>query len=368
MTDELERQVRAWVDDIDDPIPVDDVRLRQCRGGSRQQRGPIVLAAAAVLLLIAGVVAVLADSESSSKLETAADSADDASTTVPETSTAPTTGAPPEPTTSAPTATSSTTPERASRTGTVSEVVAPPDGEICEGLRSRTVWVSTGRPDEITATAGGWADYVETVTNEGTQTCTMVFIRCAGGGVLYADDGTRAPEPMRSCPADLHAPEDLPPGASRQETFTAELFTAPGDYELRVSQLDGRLATLPIRLEPQMPACDPGTLTLDQQPHESGASRNDTTFAQLFITATQTSCTVRITETRLTVRPDGDPDAAERTFIDGAARWYDISSGRIMADVTFGPIDLPPGGYDGVIAIQLESGETLRKRALLFVN
>lgn len=368
MTDELERQIRAWVDDINDPIPVDDVRLGQHGWGSTEQRGPIVLGTAAVLLLIAGVVAVLASSGSSSTLETVADSAEDTTSTVPDTSTAPTMQAPPEPTTSAPTTTSSTTPERATRTGTVSEVVDPPDGENCEGLRSRTVWVSTGTPDEITAAAGGWADYVETVTNEGAETCTMVFQRCPGVGVLYAEDGTRAPEPMRGCPAVLHAPEDLAPGASHQETFTAELFTVPGNYDLRVSQLDGRLATLPIRLEPQIEACDPGTLSLDQQPHEAGASRNDTTFAQLFVTASQASCTVRITETRLTLRPEGDPDGPERTFLDGAPRWYDTSAGRIMADVTFGPIDLPPGSYGGAITIQLGNGGTLRKPARLLVN
>lgn len=366
MTDELERQIRAWVDDIDDPIPVDDVRLGQHSSRSPQPRAPIVFAAAAVLLLIAGVVAVLASSGSSSNLETVADSAEDTNSTVPDTSSAPTTQTTPEPTTSAPTTTSSTTPERAPRTGTVSEIVDPPDGENCEGLRSRTVWVSTGT-DQTTAAAGGWADYVETVTNEGAETCTMVFQRCPGVGVLYAEDGTRAPEPMRGCPAVLHAPEDLVPGASHQETFTAELFTAPGDYELRVSQLDGRLATLPIRLEPQMEACDPGTLTLDQQPHEAGASRNDTTFAQLLVTGTQASCTVRITETRLTLRPEDDPDGPERTFLDGASRWYDISAGRIMADVFFGPIDLPPGSYGGVITIHLENGETLRKPAHLLV-
>ncbi|HUF32986.1 MAG TPA: hypothetical protein VMN58_07245 [Acidimicrobiales bacterium] len=376
MTDDLEPQIRAWSEDIDDPIPIDDVRLHQRRKtswASDARRGPVVLAAAAVLLLVAGLVAVLATTGSSSSLETVADSADDEASTAPETSTAPTSAATETPdettttTTTAATTTSSTTPAAPARVGTVSEIVDPPDGENCQGLRSQTVWATTGTPDEIAAAAGGRADYVETVTNEGTETCSMIFERCPGPGVLFTAEGEPAPRTGPACPMIRHAPVDLAPGESRQDVFTAELFTKPGAYELRVPQHDGRVASLPIRLEPQIPACDPGTLTVDQQPDEAGVSRNDTTSAYISIAAVQRSCTVRITDTRLTLRPEGDPAAAERTFIDGAQRWYTTDADRTVAYATFGPIDLPPGEYEGVIVLHLENGEALRKPARLIV-
>lgn len=373
MNNDLESQIRAWVEDVDDPIPVDDVRLGQYSWGSARRRGQIVLAAAAVFLVIAGGVAVLADSGNSSDLETVADSVDDETTTVPETSTAPTraaTDAGDESTTmtAAPTTTASTTPTTAVGAGPVSDVIDTPDGASCQSLRSRTVWATTGTAGELAAAAGARADYVETVTNEGTETCTMVFERCPAPGLLFTAEGEPAPGTIHTCAAIGHPPADLAPGESRQDVFAAELFTNPGDYELRVVQHDGRVSTLPIRLEPQVPACDPGTLALDQQPFSAFVSRNDTTFAQLFIDAAQQSCTIRIIDTRLTLRPEGEPDAAERTFIDGAQRWYTTGPDPTETQADFGPIDLPAAQYEGAITIQLENGETLRKPARLLVG
>lgn len=268
--------------------------------------------------------------------------------------------------------TSTTTPAAAAREGSVSQAANPPGGENCRGLRSRTAWASTGTPDEIGAAAGGSVAYVETVTNEGTETCTRIFERCPAPGELYTAKGERAPWTSWACTAEGRVPVDLAPGQAHQDEFTIELFTKPGDYELRVPQHDGRIATLPIRLEPLVPSCEPGTLTFNQQPFEVFVFANDTTFSQTSVDAGQQSCTIRIAVTRLTLRPEGDLAAPERTFVDETQRWYTNDPSPTYSptylEATYGPIDLPPGQYEGAVAIQLESGETLRRPARLLVG
>lgn len=254
------------------------------------------------------------------------------------------------------------------RAGTVSGVVDPPSGEGCEGLHSETVWANSGDPDEITAPAGASADYVETVTNDGPSTCSMVFARCGGSGGLFTGDGEPAPSESRACPGALHPPEDLEPGASRQESLTVELNTAPGSYELRAHQYDGRVATLPIRLADRIGACDPGALMFDQQPSEAYTERGGMVFEQLLFDTAEQSCTVRITETRMSLRASSESGASEHVFVDERRRWYATGDERIVGEAHFGQIDLPPAQYEGTITVHLDSGDTFTKPARLLVG
>lgn len=373
MNDDLPTQIRAWIEDVDRPIPLDEIQQQRRSSPLPNGRSTAVLAIAAVLLLVVGTVAALTRSDRPAALETIADPAEDpTTTTVAETTTtAPTTTAaevPPESTTTsaAPPTTPATIPPP--RLGTVSEVVDPPDGEGCEGLRSQTVWVSTGAPDEVAAPAGGGIDYAEVVTNEGTQTCTMVFERCPGPGVLFTTEGQPAPAAQQGCPAIGHAPTDLAPGQSLRDVFTADLHNAPGSYDLRALQHDGRVASLPIRLEPSIPACGPGAVSVEQQPLEVATGPGGTIHDTALLSSAQDSCTVRITAAHLSLHPQADPGAPERTFTDGAARWYATDAEWVAADATFGPIELPHGDYEGAVTLVLESGEELRRPARVLVR
>lgn len=374
MNDDLPTQIRNWIEDVDRPIPLDEVRGQSRPLPLSGRQSHAVLAVAAVLLLVVGTVAALARSDRASELETIADPAEGPTTTVPETpTTAPTTtvaDGTEESTTTTSAAPTPTPPTTAPppRLGTVSDVVDPPDGEGCEGLRSRTVWVSTDAPDEVAAPAGGRTDYAEVVTNEGTQTCTMVFERCPGPGMLFTTEGQPAPSAEEGCPAIGHAPTELPPGGSRRDVFTADLHNAPGGYDLRVLQHDGRVASLPIRLEPSIPACSPGAVSVERQPLEVATGPGGTISDSALLSSAQASCTVRITAAHLALRPGGDPGGPERTFTDGAARWYSTDAERVAASAAFGPIDLPDGDYEGTVTLVLESGEALRRPARVLVR
>lgn len=63
MKDDLEAQIRAWAEDVDQPIRIHDVRLRHQRQVPAMRPRSSLLAAAAVLVVIAGVIAVVADTE-----------------------------------------------------------------------------------------------------------------------------------------------------------------------------------------------------------------------------------------------------------------------------------------------------------------
>lgn len=374
MSEDLESQLRAWAQAVDDPIPVERVH-----SGDRvlpRRRPERVLAVAAVLLFLVGVLALLPGGDDSADVTAVADdTALDVPPTSPATSAPPATveaEKPPEPTsTTTPSTTSTTSPSTTStttRVGTVSGVEEPPDGEGCEGLRSETVWANSGDPDEITAPAGASAGYVETVTNDGPSTCSMVFARCGGSGGLFTADGEPAPSESRACPAIGHSPEELQPGASRQESLTVELHTAPGSYELRAHQYDGRVATLPIRLDDRIGACDPGALMLDQRPFEAYTERGGTVFDQLLFETAEQSCTVRITETRMSLRASSESGASEHVFVDERRRWYATGDERIVGEAHFGQIDLPPAQYEGAITVHLDSGDTFTKPARLLVG
>lgn len=123
MSDELEAQIRAWAEDNDRPIPIDDVRLHQHGQSLATRRAPMVLAAAALTLLIVGVVAVLAEPEGrSSDLETVADSGEeDGTSTLPPT----TSSAPPPETTSLPSRTTIPSASPPATVATTATTVAP---------------------------------------------------------------------------------------------------------------------------------------------------------------------------------------------------------------------------------------------------
>lgn len=376
MSENLESQLRAWTEAVDDPIPVEQIAVESGRHAAGQQRARWVVAAAAVVVLLAGAVAVLAASDDPSDVTAVADDTTrEAPTTSAATSAPPTTGEPesspaPTSTTSATTMSTTTAPTTSPppRAGTVSEVVDPPSGDGCDGLRSETVWATSGSPDEITAPAGGSAGYVETVTNEGATTCSMEFVRCPGLGELFTAEGDPAPRRSVGCPSIGYPPEELPPGASRRAAYAVALFTAPGSYELRARQHDGRIATLPIRLDDRIPACAPRTLALDQQPHESYVRRGETVFAQLRFDASQ-SCTIRITASRLSLRASDQNSAREHLFVDESQRWHATGEQAVVADAFFEPpIDLPPAQYEGTITVHLESGETFTKPARVLVG
>lgn len=381
MRENLESQLRGWVEAVDEPISVEQVISRPGQHQPPQRNWAVPAAAAAVVLvLVAGLVAVLAGGNDSSDVTTVADEMDRAASTTTAVTSAPSTTveAADPPTSTSPT-TSSTTPATTSstspptstttpRTGSVSAVVEPPSGEGCEGLRSETVWAISDSPDEITAPAGGSAEYVETVTNDGPTTCSMVFFRCPSPGTLFTSDGREARPRNEACPAVEFAPEDLEPGASRQALLTEQLYTDPGSYELRVRQYDGRVATLPIRLSDQIPACDPGTAALEQRPYNAGVRQNETAAAQLSIATAQQACTIRITKTELSLRARDTSSESVHVFVDESHRWYATGQQPILAEARFEPpINLPPGEYEGTITVHLESGETLSKPADLLV-
>lgn len=244
-------------------------------------------------------------------------------------------------------------------------------GEDCPGLRSETVWHHMIAPVDFVPEAGGTANYQETVTNTGNETCSIMFDTCPHPGELYTADGELVPGNMVACAGVGIEPEDLEPGESRTETWTVALHAPPGDYELRVPQRDGTLATLPITLQETAPACPAGTVELRDEPvYEQLVFRGDETRPQLmFGVDADGVCTLRIARATLTLRPADRPDATATGINDGQRRWQLVSrDAGAMVEPIFGPVDLPPAWYEGTVTVELDSGETLTHAARLLVR
>lgn len=254
----------------------------------------------------------------------------------------------------------------------VTPIPPPRSGAECPGLRSETVWASSGDSGVITAPAGGTATYEETTTNEGSETCSIVWAECPAPGALFTTAGAPLPADSVVCDAIAYPPEDLPPGDSRTETWTVPLTNPPGTYELRVPQRDGTTAVLPITVEEALDACPPGTGELMSVPEfNQYVDRGDTTFAQLQFAETTQRCTIRIVEVVMTLGAADQAGARTvgREFTSRIHRWYLTGpNAGALGEVVLGPIDLPAGQYDGALEVRLANGESFTKLARLLVG
>lgn len=235
----------------------------------------------------------------------------------------------------------------------------PRPGSDCVGLSSESAWTDTDAAAGLAAEAGGTADYAETVTNDGTETCSIVFDSCPPPGVLYTADGAQVPGNDIPCLAIGYPPEDLAAGESRTETWTAVLTAAPGDYVLYVPHRDGTVATLPVSLEAAVEACPPDTIELRPDPaYEQWAPTGGETRPQLHFGESDTECTLRVAQIVLELRPADEPDGPATQFVDEHRRWYTVTGAGVLVEPAFGPIDLPPTQYEGTITVELDNGET----------
>jgi hypothetical protein len=245
----------------------------------------------------------------------------------------------------------------------------PRPGSDCAGLRSESEWTDGAPQAGLAAHAGGTADYAETVTNDGTQTCSIVFNPCPPPGVLYTADGTRVSVNDTPCDAMGYPPEDLAPGESRTETWTADLTASPGDYILYVPQRDGAVAALPVSLEAAIEACPTGTIELRPDPaYEQWAPTGGETHPQLQFGGSEIGCTLRLARMVLELRPADEPDAPATQFIDENRRWFTLTRAGVLVEPAFGTIDLPPAQYEGTITVELDDGETFTHPGLLLIG
>lgn len=244
-------------------------------------------------------------------------------------------------------------------------------GADCLGLRSETVWHHMIAPVDFVPESGGSANYQETVTNTGDESCSIMFDTCPHPGELYTADGELVPGNIVACNAIGIDPEDLAPGESRAELWTVALNAPPGDYELRVPQRDGTVAALPITLRETAPECPAGPLELSDEPvYEQLVFRGEETRPQLmFGVDIDGVCTLRIARATLTLRPADSPDAVATDIVDDQRRWHLISrDAGAMVEPIFGAVDLPPAWYEGTVTVELDSGERFTHPARLLVR
>lgn len=246
----------------------------------------------------------------------------------------------------------------------------PRPGSDCVGLSSESAWTETDAVAGLAAQAGGTADYAETVTNDGTETCSIVFDSCPPPGVLYTADGAQVPGNDVPCLGMAISPEDLAPGESRTETWTAVLTAAPGDYVLYVPHRDGTVATLPVSLEAAVEPCPPGTVELRPDPvYEQWAPTGGETRPQLHFGESDTECTLRVARIVLELRAADQSDGPATQFVDEHRRWYTLTpSAGTLVEPAFGPIDLPPDQYEGTITVELDNGETFTHPGRLLIG
>jgi hypothetical protein len=245
------------------------------------------------------------------------------------------------------------------------------DGDHHEraGLVSETRW-EDGDTSALAADAGGHEIYVETVRNEGTETCWIDVHECPPPGVLHTAGGEQLQATGIGCDAAEREPQALEPNAEYSDTWTVQLFAPPGAYELRLVQRDGVEARLPIELVETTPACSPSAFALRAEPeYEQYADKGSETHPQLLFSPADRWCSIRVARTVLELRHDGEPDAEPVRLVDETRRWY-VATPDVGAlhEPDFGPIDLAPAQYEGHLLVELDDGTTFNHPARLLIG
>ncbi|WP_436796276.1 DUF4232 domain-containing protein [Actinospongicola halichondriae] len=225
---DLEKNVRDWVQSVDRPISMDEVIVRPSNRTVWPARIPVPVAVASVAaILVLGVLAAVFTG------------GDDGVASV-----------------TAATSTSSTPPPSAS-----APVVPPTWPEVCPDLRSESTWEATRDASELVTGAGTSALYRETVTNDGSEPCSLERHPCRTVQ-LFDLDGTPIEAPLELGCALMATPVDLAPGDSLELTLFAPLHAAPGRYLVHVGRYDGTTDRLPVRLEDRHAACPASALAV----------------------------------------------------------------------------------------------------------
>lgn len=350
MSDEIERGIRDWIERHDRPIPVGDA----IEGGSPAawpERMLLPVAIAACVVLVLGAAVVLAGPGSSGQeVETAGP---DTSTTTPSapvtvsssttlvtTTTSPTTSA-----TGQTTTTSTTRPRR--EHPLPGPPTATPGGGApspgCEDLESSFAWVETGDAGELVAGAGSIAEYEETTTNRGDDTCVDGGPPCVGPGLLESDGTPRDRFESVAC-AGIGMSRELAPGETRTDRIRVTLDAPPGRYLVDARLSDGSRAQVSIRLEDRTPQCPLDGVELRQNgqiPNGSAFSLEAATGEfGLVLEPLPTGCTIRVTGVVVEIETEG----VTEVYRDPDRHWFEVQGDRTVAlpQVRLGPITAPP--------------------------